>query len=246
MLIGKNVIVTGGSRGIGRAIAIEFGKLGANVVINYVSNEKEAEEVAKEVEGLGGKALIVKGDVSKVENSKFLIEETIENFGSIDVLVNNAGITRDNLLIRMTDDEFEKVIDVNLKGVYNTCKCAIRHMMKQRKGRIINISSVVGIMGNAGQANYAASKAGVIGLTKSIAREVGIRGITVNAIAPGFIVSDMTNVLKDEVKKEMLSRIPLNKFGEPENIAKTVTFLASSDSEYITGQVINVDGGMLM
>ena len=143
MLIGKNVIVTGGSRGIGRAIAIEFGKLGANVVINYVSNEKEAEEVAKEVEGLGGKALIVKGDVSKVENSKFLIEETIKNFGSIDVLVNNAGITRDNLLIRMTDDEFEKVIDVNLKGVYNTCKCAIRHMMKQRKGRIINISSVV-------------------------------------------------------------------------------------------------------
>ena len=246
MLIGKNVIVTGGSRGIGRAIAIEFGKLGANVVINYVSNEKEAEEVAKEVESLGGKALIVKGDVSKVENSKFLIEETIENFGSIDVLVNNAGITRDNLLIRMTDDEFEKVIDVNLKGVYNTCKCAIRHMMKQRKGRIINISSVVGIMGNAGQANYAASKAGVIGLTKSIAREVGTRGITVNAIAPGFIVSDMTNVLKDEVKKEMLSRIPLNKFGEPENIAKTVAFLASSDSEYITGQVINVDGGMLM
>lgn len=246
MLIGKNVIVTGGSRGIGRAIAIEFGKLGANVVINYVSNEKEAEEVAKEVESLGGKALIVKGDVSKVENSKFLIEETIKNFGSIDILVNNAGITRDNLLIRMTDDEFEKVIDVNLKGVYNTCKCAIRHMMKQRKGRIINISSVVGIMGNAGQANYAASKAGVIGLTKSIAREVGTRGITVNAIAPGFIVSDMTNVLKDEVKKEMLSRIPLNKFGEPENIAKTVAFLASSDSEYITGQVINVDGGMLM
>ena len=242
----KNVIVTGGSRGIGRAIAIEFARLGANIAINYVSDEEAARMVAEEIEAIGGKSLLIKGDVSKLEDCSNLIDKTLEAFGTIDVLVNNAGITKDNLIIRMKEEDFGKVIDINLKGVFNTCKCAIKHMIKQRSGRIINIASVVGIMGNTGQTNYAASKAGVIGFTKSLAREVGSRDITVNAVAPGFIKSDMTDVLNDGIKEEILKRIPMNKFGSTENIAKTVTFLASRDSDYITGQVINVDGGMLM
>lgn len=246
MFKGKNVVVTGGSRGIGRAIALEFGKRGANVAINYVSSEGEAQAVADEIKALGGDALLVKGDVSCFEDGKRLIDESIKEFGSVDILVNNAGITKDGLLMRMKEDSFDRVLDINLKGVYNTCKNVISHMIKQRGGKIINISSVVGVIGNAGQSNYAASKAGVIGFTKSIAKEVASRGITVNAIAPGFIQSDMTDVLNDNVKKAMLDVIPLQRFGAAEDIAKVVAFLASEDGAYITGQVINVDGGMVM
>lgn len=246
MFKGKNVIVTGGSRGIGRAIAIEFGKKGANVVINYVSSDAEAEKVAEEIKSLGGNAILVKGDVSSFEEGKKLIDETVKVFGTIDILINNAGITKDGLIMRMKEEHFDKVIDINLKGVFNTCKSAVSHMLKQRSGKIINISSVVGVVGNAGQANYAASKAGVIGLTKSIAKEVGARGITVNAVAPGFIKSDMTDVLSEKVKDGMLGLIPLNRFGNVEDVARTVVFLASEGGDYITGQVINVDGGMVM
>lgn len=246
MFKGKNVVVTGGSRGIGRAIAIEFGKKGANVVINYVSSDAEAEKVAEEIKSLGGNAILVKGDVSSFEEGKKLIDETVKAFGTIDILINNAGITKDGLIMRMKEEHFDKVIDINLKGVFNTCKSAVAHMLKQRSGKIINISSVVGVVGNAGQANYAASKAGVIGLTKSIAKEVGTRGITVNAVAPGFIKSDMTDVLSEKVKDGMLGLIPLNRFGNVEDVARTVVFLASEGGDYITGQVINVDGGMVM
>ncbi|MEG1256290.1 3-oxoacyl-[acyl-carrier-protein] reductase [Clostridium sp.] len=246
MFKGKNVVVTGGSRGIGKAIALEFGRNGANVIINYVSSEIEAKKVAEEIKNLGGDAILVKCDVSKFDEGKILIDEAINTFGSIDILVNNAGITKDGLLMRMKEEHFDNVLDINLKGVFNTCKCVISHMIKQKCGRIINISSVVGVVGNAGQANYAASKAGVIGLTKSIAKEVGSRSITVNAVAPGFIKSDMTDVLNDKVKDSMLSAIPLNRFGMAEEVAKVVAFLASEDAGYITGQVINVDGGMVM
>lgn len=246
MFKGKNVIVTGGSRGIGRAIALEFAKKGANVVINYVSSENEADTVASEIRNLGVEALIVKGDVSSFDDSKKIIDECIDKFGSVDILVNNAGITKDGLLMRMKEESFDRVLDINLKGVYNTCRNAISHMIKQKSGKIINISSVVGVIGNAGQANYAASKAGVIGFTKSIAKEVASRGITINAIAPGFIQSDMTDVLGENVKKAMLDVIPVKRFGTPDEIAKVATFLASDDAGYITGQVINVDGGMVM
>lgn len=246
MFKGKNVVVTGGSRGIGRAIAIEFGKKGANVVINYVSSDAEAEKVAEEIKSLGGNAILVKGDISSFEEGKKLIDETVKVFGTIDILINNAGITKDGLIMRMKEEHFDKVIDINLKGVFNTCKSAVSHMLKQRSGKIINISSVVGVVGNAGQANYAASKAGVIGLTKSIAKEVGARGVTVNAVAPGFIKSDMTDVLSEKVKDGMLGLIPLNRFGNVEDVARTVVFLASEGGDYITGQVINVDGGMVM
>lgn len=246
MFKGKNVVVTGGSRGIGRAIAIEFGKKGANVVINYISSDAEAEKVAEEIKSLGGNAILVKGDVSSFEEGKKLIDETVKVFGTIDILINNAGITKDGLIMRMKEEHFDKVIDINLKGVFNTCKSAVSHMLKQRSGKIINISSVVGVVGNAGQANYAASKAGVIGLTKSIAKEVGARGVTVNAVAPGFIKSDMTDVLSEKVKDGMLGLIPLNRFGNVEDVARTVIFLASEGGDYITGQVINVDGGMVM
>ena len=246
MFKGKTVVVTGGSRGIGKAIALEFGKNRANVVINYVSSDIEARKVAEEIKGLGGNAILVKGDVSSFEEGKKLIDETVKAFGTIDVLINNAGITKDGLIMRMKEEQFDKVLDINLKGVFNTCKSAVSYMLKQRSGKIINISSVVGVVGNAGQANYAASKAGVIGLTKSIAKEVGTRGITVNAIAPGFIKSDMTDVLSEKVKEGMLGLIPLGRFGAVEDIAKTVAFLASEGGDYITGQVINVDGGMVM
>ncbi|MEG1870492.1 MAG: 3-oxoacyl-[acyl-carrier-protein] reductase [Peptostreptococcaceae bacterium] len=246
MFKGKNVVVTGGSRGIGKAIALEFGSQGANVVINYVSSDVEAKKVAEEIMRLGGNAIIIKGDVSKFGDGKKLIDETINVFGSIDILVNNAGVTKDGLMMRMKEEDFDRVLEINLKGVFNVCKAVLSPMIKQRSGRIINISSVVGVIGNAGQANYAASKAGVIGLTKSIAKEVGSRGITVNAIAPGFIKSDMTEVLSDKVKEGMLNVIPLGKFGTAEDVANTVAFLASEGANYITGQVINVDGGMVM
>ncbi len=246
MFKGKNVIVTGGSRGIGRAIALEFGRRGANVIINYVSSQSEAEVVANEVIDLGGNALLVKGDISNFDDGKRLIDESIKEFGSVDILINNAGITKDGLLMRMKEENFDRVLDINLKGVYNTCKNAISYMIKQKSGKIINISSVVGVIGNAGQSNYAASKAGVIGFTKSIAKEVASRGITVNAIAPGFIQSDMTDVLSENVKNAMLDVIPLRRFGAAEDVAKVVAFLASDEGSYITGQVINVDGGMVM
>lgn len=246
MFKGKNVVVTGGSRGIGRAIALEFGKNGANVVINYANSDAEAKKVAEEIKSLGGNAILIKGDISSFNEGKKLIDETVKAFGTIDILINNAGITKDGLIMRMKEEQFDEVLDINLKGVFNTCKSAVFHMIKQRNGKIINISSIVGVIGNAGQANYAASKAGVIGLTKSIAKEVGSRGITVNAIAPGFIKSDMTDVLSEKVKDGMLRLIPLGRFGAVEDIAKTVTFLASESAEYITGQVINVDGGMVM
>lgn len=244
MLKGKNAIVTGASRGIGRAIAIKFAELGANVVLNYRSDINSVQEVVKEIESKGVKALAIQGDVSSFEDSKKIIDETMEKLGSVDILVNNAGITKDSLIMRMKEEEFDKVIEVNLKGVFNCIKHAIPVMVKQRSGKIINISSVVGLSGNAGQANYAAAKAGIIGLTKSVAKEIASRGITANAIAPGFIQTDMTETLGEKVKENIKANIPLKRLGSPEDIANTAAFLASDMASYITGQVISVDGGM--
>lgn len=244
MLKGKNAIVTGASRGIGRAIALKFAELGANVVLNYRSDVNSVNEVIKEIESKGVKAVAIQGDVSSFENAKKIIDGAIENLGSVDILVNNAGITKDSLIMRMKEEEFDQVIEVNLKGVFNCVKHAVPVMMKQRSGRIINISSVVGLSGNAGQANYAAAKAGIIGLTKSIAKEIASRGVTVNAIAPGFIATDMTDVLSDKVKETIKDNIPLKRLGNPEDIADAAAFLASDMASYITGQVISVDGGM--
>ncbi|HBT49454.1 MAG: dehydrogenase [Caldanaerobacter subterraneus] len=238
--------VTGGSRGIGRAIAVRLAKDGFNIAITYVKDDKSAEEVVEEVKKHGVDALAIKCDVSKYHEVEKAVEKVIEEFGSIDVVVNNAGITKDNLILKMEEEEWDQVIDVNLKGAFNVIKFASKYMIKKRKGKIINISSVVGLMGNVGQANYAASKAGIIGLTKSVAKELASRGITVNAVAPGFIETDMTNVLKEDIKEAMLKSIPLKRAGKPEEVAEVVAFLASSASDYITGQVINVDGGMVM
>jgi 3-oxoacyl-[acyl-carrier protein] reductase len=246
MLKGKSAIVTGASRGIGRAIALTLAKNGANVVINYRSNDELADNLVKEIESYGVKAVKVKGDISNFKEAEELINTAIDNFKSIDILVNNAGITKDGLFMRMKEEDFDAVVNTNLKGTFNTSKAIISHMLKARSGRIINISSVVGVIGNGGQANYAASKAAVIGLTKSLAKEVGSRGITVNAIAPGFIESDMTEVLSDKVKDMMLNGIPLKTFGKGEDVANLALFLASDLASYITGQVIHVDGGMVM
>ncbi|MFA9397075.1 MAG: 3-oxoacyl-[acyl-carrier-protein] reductase [Clostridiaceae bacterium] len=246
MLEGKTALVTGGSRGIGRAIAIKLAKMGANIVINYTSNEDKAIKVKQEIENFNVKVMIIKADVSKFNEAQDLVKTTNEKFGSLDILVNNAGITKDNLLMRMKEEDFDRVIDVNLKGAFNLIKHASSIMLKQKSGRIINISSVVGVIGNAGQANYAASKAGVIGLTKSAARELASRGITVNAVAPGFINTDMTEKLPEKIKDAMLSNIPLKSFGEASDIANLVGFLSTDEAKYITGQVINVDGGMVM
>lgn len=246
MLQGKNVVITGASRGIGRAIALKLASLGANIVFNFKNSINKADELVKEVEALGVKAKAVQGDIAKLKDAEELIMICKENFGSVDVLVNNAGVTKDNLVMRMKEEDFDTVIDTNLKGTFNTIKHATPIMMKQRSGKIINISSVVGVVGNAGQANYSASKAGVIGLTKSVAKELGSRGINVNAIAPGFIETDMTEVLKDNIKENLLNNIPLKKLGSSEDVANLVVFLASDQSKYITGQVINVDGGMVM
>ncbi|WP_461613520.1 3-oxoacyl-[acyl-carrier-protein] reductase [Clostridium sp. Marseille-QA1073] len=246
MLQGKNVVITGASRGIGRAIALKLASLGANIVFNFKNSINKANELVKEIEALGVKAKAVQGDIAKLEDAEELIRICKEDFGSVDVLVNNAGVTKDNLVMRMKEEDFDIVIDTNLKGTFNTIKHATPIMMKQRSGKIINISSVVGVVGNAGQANYSASKAGVIGLTKSVAKELGSRGVNVNAIAPGFIETDMTEVLKDNIKENLLNNIPLKKLGSSEDVANLVAFLASEQSKYITGQVINVDGGMVM
>jgi 3-oxoacyl-[acyl-carrier protein] reductase len=245
-LEGKVCVVTGGSRGIGKSIAKKLASHKANIVINYTSNEESALKAKEEIEEYGVKSMIFKCDVSKSSEVEAMIESVVKEFGKVDILVNNAGITRDGLLMRMKEDDFDKVIDINLKGVFNCTKSVTKYMMKKRYGKIINISSVVGIIGNPGQANYCASKAGVIGLTKSSARELASRNINVNAIAPGFIDTDMTSVLNEDLKESMLKNIPQNRFGEPEDVANLVLFLASDMSSYITGQVINVDGGMVM
>lgn len=245
-LLGKVALVTGASRGIGRDIAIELAKAGANVAVNYAGSEARANEVVQEIQSLGREAFAVQCDVANADSVAEMVKQTIDRWGSLDILVNNAGITRDNLIMRMKEDEWDDVINTNLKGVFLCTKAVTRQMMKQKSGRIINISSVVGESGNAGQANYVAAKAGVIGLTKTTAKELAPRGITVNAVAPGFITTDMTDKLTDEIKEGMLKMIPLAKFGEPKDIANAVTFLASDDSRYITGQTIHVNGGMVM
>lgn len=246
MLTGKVAVVTGAGRGIGRAIALKLAQLGASIVINYRSSAKEAEEVISEIRNNGGKAEMVQGDVSSFEDSEKVIKFAVESFGRLDILVNNAGITKDTLLLRMKEEDFSKVLDINLKGVFNCTKHASNIMLKQKGGRIINISSVIGLIGNAGQANYAAAKAGIIGFTKSVAKELGTRGITANAIAPGFITTDMTEVLSEKVKEKLLENVPLKRLGSPEDVANLAAFLASDNASYITGQVINVDGGMVM
>ena len=242
----KVAFITGATRGIGRAIALELAKEGYNIALNYRTENEALENLKKEISGIGVECYPVQGDVSKAEDAERMTKEIIEHFEQIDVLVNNAGITKDKLIQRMKEEEFTDVINVNLVGTFNITKNVIKYMTKKRYGKIINISSVVGISGNAGQSNYAASKAGIIGFTKSIAKELASRNITANAVAPGFIQTDMTNVLKDEIKEAIESTIPLKKLGTAEDVAKVVKFLASDDSNYITGQVINVDGGMLM
>ena len=244
MLNGKIAVVTGASRGIGKAIAMKFAQLGATVVINYNGSAQKAEKVKQSIIADGGRAVIKQGNVADYDACEAFIKEVIDQFGRIDILVNNAGITKDGLIMRMSEEDFTNVVDVNLKGTFHCIRFASRQMMKQRSGRIINMSSVVGISGNAGQINYAASKAGVIGMTKSAAKELASRGITVNAIAPGYIETDMTNVLSDKVKEETMKQIPLGRLGQTGDIAAAAAFLASDEAGYITGQVLAVDGGM--
>ena len=242
----KVAFITGATRGIGRAIALELAKEGYNIALNYRTENEALESLKKEISDMGVECYPVQGDVSKAEDAERMTKEIIEHFEQIDVLVNNAGITKDNLILRMKEEEFTDVINVNLVGTFNITKNVIKYMTKKRYGKIINLSSVVGISGNAGQSNYAASKAGIIGFTKSIAKELGSRNITANAVAPGFIETDMTNALKDEIKEAIEGTIPLKRLGTAEDVAKVVKFLVSDESSYITGQVINVDGGMLM
>ncbi|HJC04810.1 MAG TPA: 3-oxoacyl-[acyl-carrier-protein] reductase [Candidatus Enterocloster excrementipullorum] len=246
MLEGKIALVTGASRGIGRQIALTLAAQGAAVIVNYNGSAAKAEEVVEEIEKAGGKAEAIQCNVSDFESCKSMMEDIVSRYGRLDILVNNAGITRDNLIMKMSEEDFDAVIQTNLKGVFNCIKHISRQMIKQKAGRIINISSVSGVLGNAGQANYCAAKAGVIGLTKCMARELASRGITVNAVAPGFIRTDMTDVLKDNVKEAIIATIPMKTFGETEDVANTVAFLASDAARYITGQVISVDGGMAM
>ncbi len=245
-LDGQVAIVTGASRGIGRAVAIALAKVGAKVVINYAGNAEAAEEARKTIIDNGGNAITVKADVANADAVDSLVKQTIEAYGKIDILVNNAGITRDTLLMRMKDEDWDAVMNTNLKGIFYCTKAVSKSMMKQRSGKIINMTSVVGLMGNAGQANYAAAKAGVIGFTKSMAKELASRGITVNAIAPGFIATDMTHGLSEQVKADLATKIPLNRLGTAEDVAAAVVFLATDSANYITGQTLNVDGGMVM
>ena len=241
----KCALITGATRGIGKQIAITLAKQGYNIALNYRKENEELENTKKEIEEIGVQVLAVKGDVANFEECENFVKQVIERFGQIDVLVNNAGITKDMLLMRMKKEDFEQVIDTNLVGTFNVTKNVVPYMMKARSGRIINISSVVGIAGNAGQTNYSASKAGIIGFTKSLAKEIASRNILVNAVAPGFIETNMTEVLKQEVKDEIAKNIPLKRMGTPQDVANVVKFLASEDSSYITGQVISVDGGMI-
>lgn len=246
MLKGKTAIVTGSGRGIGKAIALELAKNGANIVINDIESSEFADVTCNELKEMGYNAIVLKGDVRNADDVNELIKTTLDTFGTIDIFVNNAGVTRDGLMLRMTEDDWDLVMDINLKGAFNCIKAVSRPMMKQRSGSIINIASVVGVMGNAGQANYSASKAGLIGLTKTTAKEFAARGIRCNAVAPGFIESAMTDKLSDEVKQEYFKAIPLAKFGKVEEVASVVAFLASDMSSYVTGQVINIDGGLHM
>lgn len=243
---GKTAVVTGGSRGIGRAVCLELAAGGANVVLCYAGNEAAAQETAQAVEAMGAKALAVRCDVSDAVQVDVLVKSAVEAFGRIDILVNNAGITRDNLLMRMSEADFDAVVAANLKGAFLCMKAASRLMLKQRYGRIVNLSSVVGLRGNAGQVNYAASKAGVIGMTKSLAKELASRGVTVNAVAPGFIETDMTAALSEAARSAAQGSIPMGRLGGPEDVARAVGFLASDDAAYVTGQVLAVDGGMAM
>ena len=242
----KVALITGATRGIGRQIAITLAKSGFDIIVNYRKENDDLEDTKKEIEKTGRECLAIQGDVSNYEECEKFVKEAIEEYGKIDVLVNNAGITKDNLLMRMKKEDFQDVLNVNLVGTFNVTKNVIAYMMKARSGRIINISSVVGIAGNAGQTNYSASKAGIIGFTKSLAKEVASRNILVNAVAPGFIETNMTDVLKDEIKESIAKNIPLKRMGKAEDVANVVKFLSSEESSYITGQVINVDGGMLM
>ncbi|WP_022851335.1 3-oxoacyl-[acyl-carrier-protein] reductase [Limisalsivibrio acetivorans] len=246
MLEGKVALVTGGSRGIGRTVALKLASLGANVAVNYASSSAKAEEVVKEIEESGGKALAVKANVADEPSVKEMFASIEKELGTVDILVNNAGITKDGLIMRMKTEDWDAVIDANLKGAFLCTRFAVKGMMKKRYGKIINISSVVGFMGNAGQANYVTSKSGLTGLTKSSALELSARGIRVNAVAPGFIETDMTGGLDEDVKNQMLERIPLKTFGSGEDVAGAVAFLAGSDSDYITGETIHVNGGMYM
>lgn len=245
-LTGKVALVTGASRGIGQATAVELAKAGADIIVNYIGSETVAQETVDKIEALGRKALKIKADVSNADEVQAMIEEAHAAFGHIDILVNNAGITRDGLLIRMKDSDWDDVLNINLKGVYLVSKAVSKIMVKQRAGRIINMTSVSGVTGNVGQANYAAAKAGVIGFTKTCAKELAARGITVNAVAPGFIETAMTDVLPEKIKEGIAATVPFGRMGQPEEIASVVTFLASDFASYITGQVLNVDGGMVM
>lgn len=245
-LTGKVALVTGASRGIGQATAIELAKAGADVVVNFIGNEAVAQETVAAIEALGRKAIKIKADVGNAEDVQAMVDEAVAAFGHIDILVNNAGITRDGLLIRMKDSDWDEVLNINLKGVYLVTKAVAKLMVKQRAGRIINMTSVSGVTGNVGQANYAAAKAGVIGFTKTCAKELAARGITVNAVAPGFIETAMTDVLPEKIKEGIAATVPFGRMGQPEEIASVVTFLASDFASYITGQVLNVDGGMVM
>ncbi len=246
MLKGKVAVITGSGRGIGKAIAQKLAFYGANIVINDIPSSDYADVTCEEIKAMGVDCIVVKGDVRSLDDVATLINTAMEKFGRIDIFVNNAGVTRDGLMLRMSEDDWDLVMDINLKGAFNCIKTVARPMMKQRGGSIINIASVVGVMGNAGQANYSASKAGLIGLTKTTAKEFASRGIRCNAVAPGFIASDMTDKLTDEVKKQYFDAIPLAKFGETSDVADVVAFLASDMSKYVTGQVINVDGGLVM
>lgn len=245
-LTGKVALVTGASRGIGQATAIELAKAGADVVVNFIGNEAVAQETVEKIEALGRKAIKIKANVGDADDVQAMVDEAIATFGHIDILVNNAGITRDGLLIRMKDSDWDDVLNINLKGVYLVTKAVAKLMVKQRAGRIINMTSVSGVTGNVGQANYAAAKAGVIGFTKTCAKELAARGITVNAVAPGFIETAMTDVLPEKIKEGIAATVPFGRMGQPEEIASVVTFLASDFASYITGQVLNVDGGMVM